>query len=155
MPGIYVISAEGRNERRIARTDDVGFSWSPDSTRVAVSIDALRGGGDDIYDLYSVPVTGGPIRRLTRTKVYSERSPAWSPDGEKIAFEALDERTESDWWQIWVMNADGTRRQRLSPLTTFAEEDLSGLRTAGRSSSCTECRATSIACALTARGVAV
>jgi Tol biopolymer transport system component len=33
-------------------------------------------------------------------------SPAWSPNGRKIAFERH--------WQIWVMNADGSRQHRLT-----------------------------------------
>jgi TolB protein len=43
------------------------------------------------------------MRRLTRDPA-EEFDPAWSPDGTKIAFS----RFEGRWYQIYVMNADGT-----------------------------------------------
>jgi TolB protein len=38
------------------------------------------------------------------------QKPAWSPDGNQVAF-AND---SVDWWEIWVINADGTNLRRLT-----------------------------------------
>ena len=49
-----------------------------------------------------------------------DRGPAWSPDGQKIAF--ASDRDGN--WEIYVMNADGTGQQRLTshPFTDAAPE---------------------------------
>ena len=49
---------------------------------------------------------GTEMRQLTDND-YSDNSPAWSPDGNRIAFES---DRNGDWmdWEIFVMNADGT-----------------------------------------------
>ncbi len=115
--GVYVVSAGGRSERRLARTESVGFSWSPDGAFVAIS------SGEE--DLIAVPVIGGPAQRLTRTKAYAELDPAWSPDGETIAFQANDKRQDAERWRIWTIRAEGTGRTRLSPLSDQQEESPS------------------------------
>lgn len=53
---------------------------------------------------------GSRVRRLTRGKA-SERDPAWSPDGEQIAFTRQGRNNVAE---IWVMNADGSGATRLT-----------------------------------------
>ena len=43
-------------------------------------------GGDELYDLYSVPLTGGEIVNLTRTPEFAEYEPRLSPDQRSIVF---------------------------------------------------------------------
>ena len=58
---------------------------------------------------------GSGQRRLTRTAGH-ERSPAWSPDGRKIAFTRGLGGTDAD--VVYVMNADGGGKRRLAAGTT-------------------------------------
>jgi len=59
-----------------------------------------------------VGADGSHLRILTHDKV-TETSPAWSPDGTKIAFLRPKPRTSD---QIWVTNADGTHQHAVTKL---------------------------------------
>ena len=92
---IYVIDADGTNQIRLTNNDvdDTEPDWSPDGTEIAFTSD--RDGPSEIYLMQS---DGSNQRRLTVSENiihgsmwsgYSySRSPAWSPDGSKIAFQA-------------------------------------------------------------------
>jgi tricorn protease len=54
-----------------------GWSVSPQAKRVALE---LRG------DIWTVPAKSGFSQNLTPSDGYKEENPAWSPDGEWIAY---------------------------------------------------------------------
>lgn len=60
-------------------------------------------------DLYRVDAATGVRRRLTTTGDYGDAS--YSPDGRKIAYMRW---VDGAWPDLWVMNADGTNRVRLT-----------------------------------------
>ena len=62
------------------------------------------------YDLYILSLAGKPPIRLTDTPSIDETAPAWSPDGQTIAFAAKS----AGGGQIWTINADGQARTRLT-----------------------------------------
>ena len=79
-------------------------SWSPDSKRIAFSLDEFR--------LATVSVAGGarvPLTNPPRGAV--DRNPIWSPDGRWIAFWRSPSRSVSD---IWLAHPDGTGLRRLT-----------------------------------------
>jgi TolB protein len=57
---------------------------------------------------------GSEQTRLTKNRSFDEY-PSWSPDGKKIAFESLRDGN----WEIYVMNADGSEKKRLSFLVSI------------------------------------
>jgi dipeptidyl aminopeptidase/acylaminoacyl peptidase len=70
-------------------------------------------------DIYTVLVAGGPVKRLTNTPG-SESTLNWRPDG-KLTFLSGEGGTE----QLYVMNADGTDKAKLSD---FPDQGLSNLK---------------------------
>jgi dipeptidyl aminopeptidase/acylaminoacyl peptidase len=72
--------------------------------------------------LYSVAPDGSTPRRLTFTDA-QEQAPAWSPDGNKIAYERRATGNDSR-FRIWVMNADGGGQRQLSPDTDATDHDV-------------------------------
>lgn len=89
---------------------DTDPSVSPDGKHIAFSSE--RGGAADIYVLN---LETGLLKQLTdignRTG-WAYRTD-WSPDGHQIAYE-LDVAPEGD--NIWLMNANGHRKRRFTPL---------------------------------------
>jgi TolB protein len=113
-PG-YTLDMRSRRLRRYgsARCDDFGPVWSPDGSRYLVVRGDRRGNGQiEMVD------RKGRRARLTNDIPsdpelrFSYVAPAWSPDGRKIAF--LAALRESWNFDIFVMNADGTGRRRLT-----------------------------------------
>lgn len=105
---VYVIDADGSNERRIISSADAP-AWAPDSRRLAFS--AYRDGQGGIY-IVSVDDDGKPPLRVGFDRGFNGW-PAWSPDGSKIAF-------VSDWTafdfalEIFVVDADGSHVEQLT-----------------------------------------
>jgi Tol biopolymer transport system component/uncharacterized protein YjdB len=91
-----------------ATIDDV--APSPDGTRIAFTATSVSA-GEIRMDLWVVHRDGSGLRRLTTDVDAWEEQPAWSPDGQKIAFRSTQGGVDSD---IWVMNADGSAPQNLT-----------------------------------------
>jgi TolB protein len=71
-----------------------GLDWSPDGTKIVYS-----DGQDGVYDLWIMDIGGGSPTRLTTTGG-NKGSPAWSPDGEMIAY-------DESGGTVWVVSASG------------------------------------------------
>lgn len=105
--GLMGQSVDGKTSWQLT-TDprDTSPTWSPDGTKVAYVHRQ-----HDHSEIYVIDVTTGRQTRLTNTPALvdgstaSSVSPAWSPDGQYIAF--LTNRTGE--WQIWVMAANGSK----------------------------------------------
>ncbi len=64
-------------------------------------------------DIWISLVSGGPAKRLTTNKA-SDGSPAWSPDGRRIAF--VSKREDDKAAQIYVLPVDGGEPERLTDM---------------------------------------
>jgi Tol biopolymer transport system component len=80
---------------------------SPDGARILYTAADLESGASELWVW-----EGGASRRLTEGP--ADSTPAWSPDGKRVAFAAMVERAgKGPDVDLFVMDADGSKRQRL------------------------------------------
>jgi TolB protein len=112
-PSLHVVSAAGGEPRVLARDAGQG-AWSPDGARIAFASVRDRNGescGSDecsyAGEIYVMGADGsGPVR-LTRSKG-GDGAPAWSPDGERIAFHSDRNYPDGERPELYSMRPDGT-----------------------------------------------
>jgi TolB protein len=103
--GLYVQSADGQTRYQLTNSNkDTSPAWSPDGSQIAFTRRQ-----HDHWEVYVVDADSKNLSRLTDTPPWADGtaansvSPAWSPDGQTVAF--LTDRTGK--WEIWGMAADG------------------------------------------------
>jgi Tol biopolymer transport system component len=106
---IYKINVSTRAITQITNNQqyDSDPTWSPDGTRIAFEHErSLEGGGTDT-EIYAKSSKGtGETLNLTKTPNTDEFAPAWSPDGNEIAFDTRGE--------IFVLNLESGQRRNLT-----------------------------------------
>lgn len=113
--GLVVVDPETREFLSIPSGGADGFdpAWSPTGNEIAfVRCCAGTGGGSQLFllRLDGAP-GGGPAIQIALPAVLSALHPAWSPDGQRIAFScAIDPGV----FDLCVVNADGTGIVRLT-----------------------------------------
>lgn len=84
---LWKADAAGGWPVQLTRSEDrqSGLAASPDGKWIVFQSDS---GGNEMYDLYAVPVNGGEVVNLTNTPDISETGAHFSPDGRNLAFAA-------------------------------------------------------------------
>ena len=113
-PRIFVAGRDGGGARPLTTGPAIERqpAWSPSEERIAFA--SNRAGRADVW---VASADGSDARRLTGASVPAapgsgdaSTSPAWSPDGGRIAYVVW---TNGD-ADLWVMNADGSGKRRLT-----------------------------------------
>lgn len=111
---LYATDTQIHQERRLTEHSalDYNATFSPDGKQIAFVSER-----DGNLELYSIQSDGAGLKRLT-TEFAMDDHPAWSPDGKRIVFASTRRPTETPgraWTSIFVMNADGSGPQCVSP----------------------------------------
>jgi Helix-turn-helix domain/WD40-like Beta Propeller Repeat len=84
--GVYVADADGKHVRRVSGEGYAAVpSWSPDGGTLAF----VRGTGPqphDTWNLWTLDVSSGDARQITRNKIGQPWGGSWFPDGRHIAY---------------------------------------------------------------------
>jgi len=115
--GIYVINADGRNQRRLVSgrvTYPERIEWSPDGTQLLFSACLSKIKRDN--DIYLVDVANGDITNLTLDSYRLDTSPSWILNGSQIFFlsstlpkgSAYHCDLRGDTSHLKIINADGS-----------------------------------------------
>jgi len=132
---IYVMNADGSSLRRLTHdpAEDDSPAISPDGSRI-VFLTSRHDPNPQFpffkYEIYVMDIDGTNQRRLTTTEA-GENHPTWSPDGNKIVFDA--DYDGDGKYEIYTMNADGTGVTRLTATQAndrFADWSPDGTRIA-------------------------
>jgi uncharacterized repeat protein (TIGR01451 family) len=106
---IYSMNADASGQTRLTNNAayDTDPAWSAHGTEIAFASDRPDNSG--YPDIFVMNGDGSDVRNLTNTAApMGEVDPAWSPDGSKIVYSGGSPSG------IWVMNADGTAKTRLT-----------------------------------------
>jgi len=117
---LCVMHADGSQKPLTSDGSSGEGSFSPDGTKVVfVGWDA---------GLYVIDADGGTPRLIARSYMaWWLGSPAWSPDGSRIAYTVYEEGgPEGFTFQIWTVKPDGTDSRRLIDLGACGGGDCSG-----------------------------
>jgi Tol biopolymer transport system component len=107
---LWVVDTAGGKPRRLVGDSgwEEGPAWSPDGSLVAFQKSVFAPGEPDValrsLDVWTVRGSGRGRRNLTRDG--SASSPAWSPDGRKLAFARGD--------GVFVIRRDGSGKVRIA-----------------------------------------
>jgi Tol biopolymer transport system component len=108
---IFAMRCDGSDVRNLTHEPavDWGPEWSPDGQWIA-----FNSGRDSSSDLHGFVIApdGKELRRLSQD-VFIEY-PTWSPDGKRIAFMSQTWNGAGGNYEIFVMNADGSRVRQLT-----------------------------------------
>ncbi|MEA2674073.1 MAG: TolB protein [Chloroflexota bacterium] len=123
--GAYVVNIDGTDLKQID-TNGEDPSWSPDGSQLVETRALFESGAAAPYNvaLWIVKTGSGAAHQITRVGVKCPDACAnggqdgearWSPDGKRLVY--LQEMyTSPEQFSIFTMAADGTDRQRLTPV---------------------------------------
>jgi TolB protein len=110
---LMLIDADGSHPRRLTDREHPEYdaSWSPDGKRLAFTFVRVTPGQGDL-DVYTIAADGTDLHPVATTgpQLSHEESPAWSPDGTRIAYTSTRDGNQ----ELYVADVDGARAMRVT-----------------------------------------
>jgi Tol biopolymer transport system component len=117
--GVFTVAPDGGHLRRVVPFTSFDADWAPDGKRIAFSV-AYGASSPDGVEVYTARPDGTQLRRVTHSgRRRASLSPAWSPDGARIAFVRMG-RGERGFSDLYSIRADGSELRSLTR-TRFGE----------------------------------
>jgi Tol biopolymer transport system component len=110
IPGIFIMNADGSDQRQLTNDFDAHPDWSPDGKQIAFATTR-----SDIDEIYTIDVASNSVDRLTNTE-RAPSAPDWSPDGERFVF-VYNPTHPGINYELYLMTAGGSN---FIPLTDSA-----------------------------------
>jgi Tol biopolymer transport system component len=113
--GVDVVRADGTGRRTLVDEPDTSFGgirWLRDSSSLVYS--SATGGLD--REIFTSAPDGSDVKKLTNDEI-DDYDPAWSPNGKRIVYVhdvPTKDPEDADNAELYVMNADGTHKRRLT-----------------------------------------
>jgi dipeptidyl aminopeptidase/acylaminoacyl peptidase len=151
---LWKVNVSGSWPIQLAQSDEAQLSptYSPDGKWIVYQQDK---GGNELYDLYAIPSSGGTPINLTNTPEVRELSAEFSPDGNSLVFDAKTakspnvnvmvmnfrthavraltaESTPNHWWNRVCWSHDGNFVFAVRIKNDFADSDVYRIEVATR-----------------------
>jgi Tol biopolymer transport system component len=113
--GIWAMRTDGSNLHLVVSGPLHYPAWSPDGNRIA--FDGEPGGNQ--FDIYLINPDGSDMKGLPfRPENFSgyNKKPSWSPDGSQIVFSTQLDMENTELFELFIMDADGTNIHRVTHL---------------------------------------
>jgi Tol biopolymer transport system component len=109
--GIFLVSSDGKQTRRLTAAKLRPQAWSPDSKTLYVTADA----GQAVVRLAAIDRDSGDVKTIARGSLYGLDT---SPDGKQIVYSRAPEATAQgicgDQFDLYVANLDGSGTKRIT-----------------------------------------
>jgi TolB protein len=117
---LWTVNLKTTEKRMIG--DGLFPTWSPDRTLDRIAFQRARQRGSHWFSVWTMDLVDGEGLRVTEVAVSPSAaiiSPAWSPDGRRVAFTTIMQTAHGNnkvkgQTDIWIIDADGANRQRLT-----------------------------------------
>jgi Tol biopolymer transport system component len=115
MSAVYVLDlSTGAHKRLTAFGQNCFASWSPNGSLAALSL-----GSNGEANIYVVSLDGKVARHFTNSATMDLR-PAWSPDGQTIAYAAVPSlNADAQDAGVYIIKADGSGKKRISSIIAY------------------------------------
>ena len=122
---LYLLNADGTDLRRLFAHpgwDDIDPAWSPDGRRLAFAAGPyLTSTADTRHDIWLIDLASRVAGTIATHATYDLRRPSWSPDGNRLVFDAGIGSGASRRYELYTIAATGGPLQ--GPLTTGFDAD--------------------------------